>query len=156
MKKFLFSLLAILLLASMAFVFIGCENNDEPSEDPFETAIQADLVSRYDLIFTTFIWNDYQPNVAYPPRSTHFVGISTPQDFDLTQVQMSVQIVTSKINITRIFTLREYGGGALGGDFRSTEIFRLNDDEDYTLHISILIGKYTQTITLTGSVFVTH
>jgi len=152
MRKILLSLLVIIMVVPIVFVATGCRN----APNPFTDATQANLVERYNLTFTAYIWNDYQPFVAYPPRSTHFVGINSSQDFDLSRVQMSVQIVTSRVNITRTFTLRTYGGGSLGGDFRSTEIFRLNDDERFTLYVSILVGGYTQTIVLTGRVFITH
>jgi len=151
LKKF-----AIMIVIScLALVLVGCGRTSQ-IENPFENAIQADLVSRYNLTFSAYIWNDFQPSIPHPPRSTHFVAMNAPQQFDLTRVQMSVQIVTSGQNITRTFTLREYGGGSPQGDFRSTEMFRLDSDENFTLHVSILVGGYTQTVTLHGKVFVTH
>ncbi|MCL2570138.1 MAG: hypothetical protein FWE16_02940 [Firmicutes bacterium] len=154
MNKLIKGFVIVFLIIPIAFFATGCRN--DYIENPFKTAIQADLVSQYELTFTAYIWNDFQPSIPQPLRSTHFVGINTPQELDLSQIQMSVQIITANQNIVRLFTFRTYGGGSPQGDFRSTEIFRLCNDEKFTLHISILIGNYTQTVTLTGTVFVTH
>lgn len=141
-----------LVVICIAFVATACT----PLETQFENATPTNLVSRHNLNVTAYLWNDYMPGMPQPLRTNHFVAIEAPQTVDITQVQMIVQIVTLRTNITRTFTHRTYGGGSERGDFRSTELFRLRSGENYTLHVSILYRGYTQTVTLTGTVDVTH
>jgi len=119
---------------------------------------ETNLIEKYQLTIEAYVWNDYMPIVPQPLRSTHFVSIHSPQpmcpiEYD---IQMSVRIVTSSVDIVRTFVYFQ-GSIPLGYlDFRSTEIFRLNNNETFTMYITIRILDEEQTVVRTGQVGVTH
>ncbi|MCL2587019.1 MAG: hypothetical protein FWE31_02140 [Firmicutes bacterium] len=144
MKK----LLAILVMVCGVTILVGCANR----YDPFQHATEADLVSSYQLAIEAFVWNDYQPVIQQPLRTNHFVEIRSPQKLSLPEIQVHVII---NGNISRIFKHTSYGSPP-HGDFRATELFRLQSNSNWTMAVTILIGNQRQTINLNGRVFVTH
>ena len=141
MKKF--SVIIILLVVTI--VAVGCNNI------PFSGIPEADLVEKYQLTFEAHIWNDYMPPVLEERPSISYITIMTGRPWIDTAMDVSVTIVTATKTFTRTYVNSEYGS-----EYRSTENFRLDDNEDYTMYITICVFGEKQTIELSGTVFVTH
>ena len=118
---------------------------------------EVDLVEKYGLSFEVGIWNDYMPSINPSQRSVHYVQFTTTSE-DLTNVEMSVEILTTTKRFVRIFTDIYSGETTPWGayDFRAIEDFRLDDGEAYTMYITIGIAYERQIIELAGTVGVTH
>ena len=131
--------------------------NQPQTQDVFEGKEEADLVARYELEIWAYLWNDYQPMIAKPLRTNHFVAIKSPQLANIApeDIAMVVRILSSGATVIRELTF--FQGAPIGWyDFRATEIFRLISGADYTNYVTFSIGDYMQTVRLTGEVEITH
>jgi hypothetical protein len=107
------------------------------------------LLEKYDLSLKAYIWNDYMP----PPSSEYSLcSISFDSAAELPPMEVSATIITERITLPDIELYDIYKGNGTYGllfrkDFRPVNGFHLNDNEEYTIKITVKIFGEKQTIT---------
>ena len=130
---------------------------------PFPETPIGDLVDKYLLTFDCYIYNDYMPTVVEDESDRHSSSYNSltiitsrpwpyiyPHPF-YSKLQVFVKIVTTSKTIISPFI--SYNNTM---QYSSVDSFSLNDEEEYTMYVTLCFLNEKQTIVLHGVVDTTH
>jgi hypothetical protein len=141
------------------------KQSDKQGEGNLEDYLNDNLLEKYNLTMGTGIWNDYMPVIApdkgpYPERFS-ICTIHFDSPVEIPPMEVSATIITERITMP-VLLYDIYGGNGTNGslfrkDFRPVNGVRLNDEEEYTIEVTLKIQGEQQTVTTEKQkVFVTH
>jgi hypothetical protein len=173
MKKTYFLLISV--IACVFLLVASCGSTEKPgisspadnkqSDKQGEGNLEDNLLEKYNLTMGTGIWNDYMPVIApdggpYPERySICTIHFDCP--VEIPPMEVSATIITERITMPvplyDIYAGNGTNGSLFRKDFRPVNGVRLNDEEEYTIEVTLKIRGEQQTVTTEKQkVFVTH